>query len=87
MTVCKVRFQIKPLSRVEGHFLSQVGLFSGAFIVLIIAVVLSAVFEDNDPLHAPASKNDYRIAVRLYRGPFLVIVFVFLMGVNVYGWR
>jgi hypothetical protein len=27
------------------------------------------------------------VVVRLYRGPFLVILFLFLMGINVYGWR
>ena len=31
--------------------------------------------------------NDWRIVVRLYRGPLLVIIFMFLMGINVYGWR
>jgi hypothetical protein len=67
----------------------QVGLFSGAFIVLIIAVVLSSVFNNsNDSGTTPhPPRNDWRIALKLYRGPFLVIIFVFLMGVNVYGWR
>jgi hypothetical protein len=37
--------------------------------------------------HKIDPRNDWRIALKLYRGPFLVIVFVFLMGVNVYGWR
>ena len=30
---------------------------------------------------------DWRIVFRLYRGPFLVILFIFLIGINVYGWR
>ena len=70
------------------NFLSvfKVGLFSGAFIVLIIAVVLSSVFYDVDP-KSTEPRNDWRIPLKLYRGPFLVIIFVFLMGVNVYGWR
>ena len=32
-------------------------------------------------------KNDWRIVVRLYRGPLLFVIFMFLMGINVYGWR
>lgn len=28
-----------------------------------------------------------KIAFRLYRGPFLIIEFLFLIGINVYGWR
>ena len=69
------------------------GLFSGAFVVLIIAVILSAIFassnginvnnnaNDNDP------PNDWTIVVRLYRPTLYIVIFVFLMGVNVYGWR
>lgn len=31
--------------------------------------------------------DDWRIVFRLYRGTFLVILFLFLIGINVYGWR
>lgn len=27
------------------------------------------------------------MVVRLYRGPLLLVLFLFLMGINVYGWR
>jgi len=30
---------------------------------------------------------DWMPALRMYRGMFLVILFVFLLGVNTYGWR
>lgn len=33
------------------------------------------------------STNNLKIAFRLYRGPLLIIEFIFLIGVNVYGWR
>lgn len=33
------------------------------------------------------SRDDWRIVFRLYRGPLLIIEFLFLMGINVYGWR
>ena len=64
----------------------KMGLCLGAFLVLIIAAFLSVVYhyETNNELVA---RNDWRVAVRLYRGPFLVILFLFLLGINVYGWR
>jgi len=33
------------------------------------------------------SRDDWRIVFRLYRGPLLIVEFLFLMGINVYGWR
>merc|ERR1719341_287217 len=53
----------------------------------MIAMVLSAVFHSYQAADDLAVKNDWRVVVRLYRGPFLVILFLFLMGINVYGWR
>lgn len=41
---------------------------------------ISAVFHD-------VSTQNLKIAFRLYRGPLLIIEFIFLIGVNVYGWR
>ena len=32
-------------------------------------------------------RTEFDVALRLYRGPLLYIIFVFLMGINVYGWR
>lgn len=31
--------------------------------------------------------TDWRVMVRLYRGPLLLVIFLFLMGINVYCWR
>lgn len=42
--------------------------------------MLSAIFHDSPG-------DNLKIAFRLYRGPLLIIQFIFLMGVNVYGWR
>lgn len=44
-----------------------------------ISVLLSAIFHDGG--------ENLKIAFRLYRGPLLIIEFLFLIGVNVYGWR
>ncbi|XP_034941909.1 xenotropic and polytropic retrovirus receptor 1 homolog [Chelonus insularis] len=74
------RLRVPPLGEHQSPWTTfKVGLFSGSFIVLFVAVVLSAVFHDG--------RENLKIAFRLYRGPLLIVQFLFLMGVNVYGWR
>ncbi|GLH09035.1 hypothetical protein R5R35_012540 [Gryllus longicercus] len=74
------RLRVPPLGEQQSPWTTfKVGLFSGSFIVLLIAVVLSGIF------HQP--RDDWHIVVRLYRGPLLIVEFLFLMGINVYGWR
>ncbi|KAH1004031.1 hypothetical protein HUJ04_003845 [Dendroctonus ponderosae] len=74
------RLRVPPLGEQQSPWTTfKVGLFSGGFIVLIAAVILSGVF------HSP--KEDWRIVTRLYRGPLLIIEFLFLWGINIYGWR
>jgi xenotropic and polytropic retrovirus receptor 1 len=67
----------------------KVGLFSGSFIVLLIAVILSAIFHYETPSLSPDLHRFeiLKIAFRLYRAPFLVIMFIFLVSINIYGWR
>ncbi len=36
---------------------------------------------------AKDSNIEWRPAVRMYRGMFLVILMIFLLGINTYGWR
>lgn len=31
--------------------------------------------------------GDWRLVFRLYRGTFLICLFLFLIGINVYGWK
>ena len=31
-------------------------------------------------------RDEWTIAIRLFRGPLLVSIFFFLLGINVYGW-
>jgi len=82
------RLRVPPLGDQQSPWTTfKVGLFSGAFLVLMIATVLSAVFHSYKTSEDLAEQNDWRVVVRLYRGPFLVILFLFLMGINVYGWR
>lgn len=73
------RLRVPPLGQAESPWITfKVGLFSGAFVVLLLAVILSAIFHGS---------SDWRIATRLFRGPLLIVQFIFLWGVNVYGWR
>lgn len=73
------RLRVPPLNEQQSPWITfKVGIFSGAFIVLLVTVILTALFYSN---------KDWEIAVRLFRGPLLVIEFLFLWGVNVYGWR
>jgi hypothetical protein len=75
------RLRVPPLGEQQSPWTTfKVGLFSGSFIVLCLAVVLSAIFHEGP-------QEGLKIAFQLYRGPLLVIQFLFLMGVNVYGWR
>lgn len=52
--------------------------------MLILCIIFycyfSAVFHDN-------GTSNLNIAFMLYRGPLLIVEFLFLIGVNVYGWR
>lgn len=73
------RLRVPPLGEKRSPWITfKVGLFSGAFIVLLIAVVISSIVRKD---------YDWRVVVRLYRGPLLIVEFLFFMGVNVYGWR
>ncbi|XP_076316128.1 solute carrier family 53 member 1-like isoform X3 [Tachypleus tridentatus] len=74
------RLRVPPLNdQLSRSTTFKVGLFSGAFLVLITTVILSGVFSK--------TRNDWRIVFRLYRGTLLIILFMFLIGINVYGWR
>uniref|UniRef100_A0A8W7P8C4 SPX domain-containing protein n=1 Tax=Anopheles coluzzii TaxID=1518534 RepID=A0A8W7P8C4_ANOCL len=76
------RLRVPPLGEQQSPWTTfKVGLFSGSFVVLFVAVILSAVFHDS------ATGENLKIAFRLYRGPLLLIEFIFLIGVNIYGWR
>ncbi|XP_029032635.1 xenotropic and polytropic retrovirus receptor 1 homolog [Osmia bicornis bicornis] len=74
------RLRVPPLGEHQSPWTTfKVGLFSGSFIVLFVAVILSAIFHDGG--------ENLKIAFRLYRGPLLIVQLLFLIGVNVYGWR
>jgi hypothetical protein len=75
------RLRVPPLGEQQSPWTTfKVGLFSGAFVVLVVAVMIASLFK------AP-SDGSWRSAMRLYRAPFLIIEFLFLWSLNVYGWR
>uniref|UniRef100_A0A8D3E3L7 Xenotropic and polytropic retrovirus receptor 1a n=1 Tax=Scophthalmus maximus TaxID=52904 RepID=A0A8D3E3L7_SCOMX len=76
------RLRVPPLGAAQPALAwttFRVGLYCGFFIILAIAFVLTGVvfirYENMWPL------------VRIYRGGFLLIQFLFLLGINTYGWR
>ncbi|XP_012539445.1 xenotropic and polytropic retrovirus receptor 1 isoform X2 [Monomorium pharaonis] len=74
------RLRVPPLGEQLSPWITfKVGLFSGAFIILFVAVILSAM--------RYKKKDNWTVLCRIYRGPLLLIEFLFLMGINVYGWR
>uniref|UniRef100_A0A3Q2H881 Solute carrier family 53 member 1 n=1 Tax=Equus caballus TaxID=9796 RepID=A0A3Q2H881_HORSE len=77
------RLRVPPLGAAQpapAWTTFRVGLFCGIFIVLNITLVLAAIFKlETDRSIWPL--------IRLYRGGFLLIEFLFLLGINTYGWR
>uniref|UniRef100_H3DDI1 Xenotropic and polytropic retrovirus receptor 1a n=1 Tax=Tetraodon nigroviridis TaxID=99883 RepID=H3DDI1_TETNG len=76
------RLRVPPLGAAQPALAwttFRVGLYCGFFIILAISFILTGVvlmrLENIWPM------------VRIYRGGFLLIQFIFLLGINTYGWR
>ncbi|XP_076053995.1 solute carrier family 53 member 1-like isoform X2 [Oratosquilla oratoria] len=77
------RLRVPPLGESQSPWTTfKVGLFSGAFIVLLVAVTLSGIFKNSHLNEKYVSR-----VLRLFRAPMLIIIFLFLIGINIYGWR
>ncbi|OQV11683.1 Xenotropic and polytropic retrovirus receptor 1 [Hypsibius exemplaris] len=79
------------------------GLFLGIFIVLLVVLILTGSFigfpyneflksgnvseNGTQIIEQGRERTDWRIVIRLYRGPFLIIIMLFLLAFNVHGWR
>lgn len=54
-------------------------------------MILSAIFYSDIPNNngddGDQRMDTLKIAFRLYRAPFLFVLFIFLLGINIYGWR
>ncbi|XP_061654158.1 xenotropic and polytropic retrovirus receptor 1 homolog isoform X3 [Phyllopteryx taeniolatus] len=57
----------------------RVGLYCGVFLVLMVTVIITGA------VMFPIT--DVWPMIRIYRGGFLLIEFLFLLGINTYGWR
>ncbi|CAG5125059.1 unnamed protein product [Candidula unifasciata] len=74
------RLRVPPLGDEQHPWTNfKMGLFIGMFVVLVIVIIISANFIDHS--------SDWEPALQMYRGMFLVIFDLFLLGVNTYGWR
>ncbi|KAI2661844.1 hypothetical protein H4Q32_007531 [Labeo rohita] len=76
------RLRVPPLGAAQpapAWTTFRVGLYCGVFIVLAVSFVLTGVF-------IIQNKNIWPL-VRIYRGGFLLVQFLFLLGINTYGWR
>lgn len=74
------RLRVPPLNDTPQPWTAfRVGFALGALVVLGVAVALTGVFQQTG--------DDWRIVFRLYRSSLFIIVFIFLVGLNVYGWR
>uniref|UniRef100_A0A8C1V287 Xenotropic and polytropic retrovirus receptor 1a n=1 Tax=Cyprinus carpio TaxID=7962 RepID=A0A8C1V287_CYPCA len=76
------RLRVPPLGAAQpapAWTTFRVGLYCGVFIVLAVAFVLTGAFFIRN-------QNIWPL-VRIYRGGFLLIQFLFLLGINTYGWR
>lgn len=74
------RLRVPPLGEAQSPWTTfKVGLFSGAFIVLVVSVTLSGIFH--------WESHNVQVVLRLFRAPLMIILFLFLIGINIYGWR
>ncbi|XP_013073441.2 xenotropic and polytropic retrovirus receptor 1 homolog [Biomphalaria glabrata] len=74
------RLRVPPLGDEQHPWTNfKMGLCLGMFAVLVIVIIISAIYVDR--------AEDWEAALHMYRGSFLVIFDLFLLGVNTYGWR
>ncbi|OCT82815.1 xenotropic and polytropic retrovirus receptor 1 homolog [Xenopus laevis] len=76
------RLRVPPLGAAQpapAWTTFRVGLYCGIFVVLNMAVIMAGTFY--------LKNGDVWPMVRIYRGGFLLIEFLFLLGINTYGWR
>ncbi|KAM9349179.1 xenotropic and polytropic retrovirus receptor 1 homolog isoform 2-T2 [Symphorus nematophorus] len=76
------RLRVPPLGAAQpapAWTTFRVGLYCGVFLVLIVTVIITGA--------VVIRSADVWPMVRIYRGGFLLIEFLFLLGINTYGWR
>ncbi|KAG1959690.1 xenotropic and polytropic retrovirus receptor 1 homolog [Pimephales promelas] len=79
------RLRVPPLGAAQpapAWTTFRVGLYCGVFVALTVTVIITVVGK----LLGDEEGNVWPL-VRIYRGGFLLIEFLFLLGINTYGWR
>lgn len=93
------RLRVPPLGERKSDLTTlKVGFFTGAFVCLFVTMVVSGrrnvsykcvlccltlAFIRHLAIFHNSQENNWRIIVRLYRGPMLIALFLFFMGLNV----
>ncbi|XP_062849883.1 xenotropic and polytropic retrovirus receptor 1 homolog [Trichomycterus rosablanca] len=82
------RLRVPPLGAAQpapAWTTFRVGLYCGVFMVLLFTISIGGIVgTKGKPTNGTV---DVWPLVRLYRGGFLLIEFLFLLGINTYGWR
>ncbi|XP_017327784.1 xenotropic and polytropic retrovirus receptor 1 homolog isoform X1 [Ictalurus punctatus] len=81
------RLRVPPLGAAQpapAWTTFRVGLYCGVFIVLIVTISITGIAKK---LQSSEISSSVWPLVRIYRGGFLLIEFLFLLGINTYGWR
>ncbi|KAI1891935.1 hypothetical protein AGOR_G00148830 [Albula goreensis] len=80
------RLRVPPLGAAQpapAWTTFRVGLFCGVFMVLAVSFILRGAVLT----YTGEDRGNVWPLVRIYRGGFLLIEFLFLLGINTYGWR
>uniref|UniRef100_A0A6I8SS68 Xenotropic and polytropic retrovirus receptor 1 homolog n=1 Tax=Xenopus tropicalis TaxID=8364 RepID=A0A6I8SS68_XENTR len=83
------RLRVPPLGAAQpapAWTTFRVGLYCGIFIVLNMAIIMAGMIHVYIHASVHFLSNVWPM-VRIYRGGFLLIEFLFLLGINTYGWR
>nr|AHJ60092.1 xenotropic and polytropic retrovirus receptor [Cyanea capillata] len=73
------RLRVPPLRNEQTNLSAFLwGLFAGVFLILMVVLVIAAIYK--------RPKKNWQPALRMYRGWFLVVIMLGLLGINIYGW-
>ncbi|KAF7493666.1 Xenotropic and polytropic retrovirus receptor 1 [Sarcoptes scabiei] len=74
------RLRVPPLNAQQSLWTTfRVGFYSGVLLILCASLIIRFI--------QSRESIKFDIMCNLFRGPFYIWLFVFLLGINVYGWR
>lgn len=78
------RLRVPPFEEKQSPWTTfRLGLFVGMIFILLPAIVLCGLMT---VLDKGELSFDWKIAIRLYRSPLFIIIHIFFIGLNSYGW-